>query len=216
MTHRAIVFWGATGQAKVLREALTGTSVRLCALVDQRPISSPFEGIPVLHGEDGLIAWIAQRVDPAPLLCAVAIGGDRGADRLTRLAVMQGLGLAPHSIIHPTAFVAGDASLGDACQVLAQAAVCASAQLGDAVIINTAASVDHDSRVGSGSHIGPGARLAGEVVVGQAAFIGTGAIVLPRVRIGDGAVVGAGAVVLADVPAGVTVAGNPARVISDV
>jgi UDP-perosamine 4-acetyltransferase len=47
--------------------------------------------------------------------------------------------------------------------------------------------------------------------VGDFAFIGAGATVLPRLKIGRGAVIGAGAVVTKDVPAGSTVAGNPAR-----
>jgi len=44
-------------------------------------------------------------------------------------------------------------------------------------------------------------------------FIGHGAIVMPRVTIGPDSVVAAGAVVLRDVPPGVVVGGNPARVI---
>jgi serine acetyltransferase len=42
-------------------------------------------------------------------------------------------------------------------------------------------------------------------------YIGAGAIVLQNRRIGRGATVGAGAVVTADVAAGVTVVGIPAR-----
>ena len=49
------------------------------------------------------------------------------------------------------------------------------------------------------------------VKIGADVWIGGGAIVLPGVTIGDEAIVGAGAVVTRDVPAGVTVVGNPAR-----
>jgi UDP-2-acetamido-3-amino-2,3-dideoxy-glucuronate N-acetyltransferase len=51
-------------------------------------------------------------------------------------------------------------------------------------------------------------------LVKRRAAVGTGAIVLPGVTIGAGAMIGAGAVVTADVADGVTVVGNPARVVS--
>jgi acetyltransferase-like isoleucine patch superfamily enzyme len=54
------------------------------------------------------------------------------------------------------------------------------------------------------------------VVVEDRAKIGGGATLLPGVRIGARALVGGGAVVSRDVPPGVVVAGNPARVIKDV
>jgi len=52
------------------------------------------------------------------------------------------------------------------------------------------------------------------VRIGRNVWIGGGAIVLPGVTIGDDALIGAGSVVTRDVPAGATVAGNPARVVS--
>jgi serine acetyltransferase len=51
-------------------------------------------------------------------------------------------------------------------------------------------------------------------VLGDGVDVGAGAIVLGGVHVGDGAVIGAGAVVVDDVPAGATVVGNPARVLS--
>jgi maltose O-acetyltransferase len=49
------------------------------------------------------------------------------------------------------------------------------------------------------------------VRIGRDVWIGGGAIILPGITIGDNAIVGAGSVVTHDVPAGTTVAGNPAR-----
>ncbi|PFG63608.1 maltose O-acetyltransferase [Thioclava sp. ES.031] len=51
------------------------------------------------------------------------------------------------------------------------------------------------------------------VRIGEDVWIGGGAIILPGVTVGDGAIIGAGAVVTRDVPAGATVAGNPARIL---
>ena len=51
------------------------------------------------------------------------------------------------------------------------------------------------------------------VEIGDDVFLATRAIVLKGVTIGAGSVVAAGAVVVSDVPAGVVVAGNPARVV---
>jgi UDP-2-acetamido-3-amino-2,3-dideoxy-glucuronate N-acetyltransferase len=52
-------------------------------------------------------------------------------------------------------------------------------------------------------------------VIKQGASIGTGATILGGVEIGAGAIVGAGSVVTKNVPAGVIVAGNPARIIRE-
>ncbi len=51
------------------------------------------------------------------------------------------------------------------------------------------------------------------VVIEDDVWIGAGAIILPGVTVGEGSIVGAGSVVTKDVPPGVTVAGNPAKII---
>lgn len=56
--------------------------------------------------------------------------------------------------------------------------------------------------------------LAGKVVLGGHVDVGAGAKLIGPLTVGDHAVIGANAVVTSDVPAGATVAGVPARVIS--
>ncbi len=51
-------------------------------------------------------------------------------------------------------------------------------------------------------------------LVKKGASIGANATILPGLTIGEGAMVGAGSVVTKDVPPGVTVVGNPARIIA--
>lgn len=54
------------------------------------------------------------------------------------------------------------------------------------------------------------------IVVGDDVWIAAGAIVIGGVTVGAGSVIAAGSVVTRDVPPGVLVAGNPARIIRPV
>ncbi|VFQ47470.1 acetyltransferase [Desulfoluna butyratoxydans] len=79
--------------------------------------------------------------------------------------------------------------------------------------------VAHDCVVGDYVTFAPGVKCNGNVVIGDHAYIGTGAMIKQGttskpLTIGAGAIIGMGAVVTKDVPAGVTVVGNPARSIN--
>jgi len=210
-----LVFWGAGGQAKVLRECCAHTGGRVVALFDnQADLISPFAGVPLHTGRAGFEAWLTSRPAGNALPdFLVAIGGDRGRVRVEIQEYLEAQGLRAAVARHPTAFVAADARVGAGAQVLANASVCVEAVLGRGCIVNTAASVDHECRLGEGVHLCPGARLAGCVTVEPFATIGTGAGVLPRLCIGEGAFVGAGAVVTRNVEPFTIVVGNPARIL---
>jgi len=79
-------------------------------------------------------------------------------------------------------------------------------QLGPGVQIYTADHPrDHPQRAN-------GVEFGRAVSIGSNVWIGGHAIILPGITIGDDAIIGAGSVVTKNVPNGVTVCGNPARI----
>jgi len=115
------------------------------------------------------------------------------------------------NVVHPSAVVSTMAQLGTDVVLLANVTVSSDARLGDHVMVLPNSVISHDTIVEDHCYLTPGVVLAGYVHLEQGAYIGAGAAVHHRVTIGAGAIVGMGSVVLRDVPAGGTVAGNPAR-----
>jgi sugar O-acyltransferase (sialic acid O-acetyltransferase NeuD family) len=115
------------------------------------------------------------------------------------------------NVIHPSAVVSSMASLGIDVVLLANVTVNSDVRIGDHVMVLPNSVISHDDVIDDFCYLTPGVVLAGYVHLEQGVYIGAGASVRHRVTVGAGAVVGMGSVVLADVPAGSTVAGNPAR-----
>ncbi|HXH16075.1 MAG TPA: sugar O-acetyltransferase [Sphingomonas sp.] len=105
--------------------------------------------------------------------------------------------------------------------------------LGEGVFLNFGCTVLDvvPVRIGAGTRIGPGVQIltadyprdpvqsgrmfkfGRPVTIGRNVWISGGALILPGITVGDDAIVGAGSVVTRDVPYGVTIAGNPARLL---
>ena len=115
--------------------------------------------------------------------------------------------------IHPSAVIATTARIEKNVIINAGAVIQPFAKIGSGVMVHAGVIVEHDCNIEDYVNLGPGATLAGWVHVKEGSYVYTNASVIPRIVIGKKSIVGAGSVVLRDVPDGLTVAGNPAKVV---
>ncbi len=116
------------------------------------------------------------------------------------------------SLVAISASISTMSTIGEATVVLPNVIINACATIGNAVICNSGSIIEHECTVNDYCHIAPGAVLAGNVTVGESTFIGANAVIRQGVKIGSAVTIGAGAVVTKDIPDGVMVYGNPARI----
>ncbi|PUE08606.1 acetyltransferase [Limnohabitans sp. T6-5] len=111
-----------------------------------------------------------------------------------------------------------DVQLGDGAVLCPFVTLTSNIRIGQHFHANIYSYVEHDCVIGDYVTFAPGVMCNGNVHIEDHAYIGAGAVIkqgLPGAPlvIGRGAVVGMGAVVTKSVPPGVTVVGNPARML---
>lgn len=201
---------GGGGHAAMVIEAAVAAGFQPAAVIDRDPAlwGRGLLGVPVIGGDECLGDVAASGITHF-ILGLGTVGS--GTIRRHLFAKGNDAGLAPLTIVHPSAVVSPSATLGVGTVVLPGAVVGARATVGDNVIINTRAVVEHDCRIGDHVHVASGACLCGGCRVGDEALVGAGATIRQLTSVGDGAMVALGAVVIDDIPAGATAMGIPAR-----
>lgn len=198
---------GSSGQhAAVVYEAALLSGLRVAGFVTVEQDKPPVVLDCVYLGGSDLLQD-REFVRDRPFVAAC--GSNEGRKSVS--AMISELGGRLHSVVHPSAIISPSAAIESGTVVLAGAIVGSAAKIGKSCIVNHAASVGHNCTVADFVNISPGARLAGAVQVEEGVFIGINASVIQGRCLRQGAIIGAGAVVIADVDAGVTVVGNPAR-----
>ena len=168
----------------------------------------------VIFLDDGDAPNAAGKVNEYPryLECAdffVAIGN--GAVRRRLQTMLEENGASVATLIHPSAVVAQDVSVGRGTVIMAGAVINPGATVGCGTIINTCASVDHDCCVGDYIHIAVGARICGTVHLEDDSWIGAGAVIIQDLSVCAGCMIGAGAVVVKSITEKGTYLGVPAK-----
>jgi len=206
-----ILFYGGTGQSKVMRPLADKVGSLEVVLDDSKIINPPFEDIECYNGNKCFENWKKNTKDYKEYFFVITIGNPYGKIRRNLSHKLTQEGLKPLSLLHPTSIIEKNASIGTSFQLHAGSYIGVNCYVGNHCIVNTKASIDHDCVLNHGSEVGPNATLCGEVMVGENTWIGAGSVVKHKIKIGRDVIVGAGSVVVKDVPNGQVVVGNPAK-----
>jgi sugar O-acyltransferase (sialic acid O-acetyltransferase NeuD family) len=216
MTQQRIVILGGAGSGVMVAEAIAasaaaGGPIALIGFLNDAPVPAAVAGAPVLGPFE---AW---RDCPADATFISAIPKPKEAwARFRRIA---SLGIPRErwaTVVHPTACLAADVSLGPGTFVGPLAVVEPGVTAGMHACLRGGSYVSHDVRLADFVFVGPNATVLGRGTLAEGAHIGANAACREEIAVGRYAVVGIGATVVADVPEFAIAAGNPARIIGRV
>lgn len=201
-----LVLLGAGGHGRAVVELLRDAGLPPpLGVLDDNPDCPGLPGVPHLGPLARAAALRAEGVAAAH----VALGHNATRQRLGEELLSLGYDLPV--LRHPSAILASTARCGPGCVLMPRSVLGAAARLGAHCILNTGAILEHDGVAGPGCHIAPGAVLGGGARLGARVLVGILAGLRPGVAVGEDATIALGAAVVADVPAGATVSGVPAR-----
>ncbi len=136
--------------------------------------------------------------------------------KLSQFVNLYGCEVGDFSKVGAFVEIQKNAKVGAHCKISSHTFVCEGVTIEDDVFIGHNVSFINDTypRATANGQLQTEADWKVEATrVKKGASIGTGATILANVTVGENAIVGAGAVVTKDVPAGMIVAGNPAKVL---
>ena len=146
----------------------------------------------------------------------IAIANSRVREKIANRLEADGIQL--WSVIADNVVLMDDAQIAAGAALSPFVTITSNIKIGKCFHANLYSYVEHDCVIGDFVTFAPGVKCNGNIHIQDHAYIGAGAMIKqgtpeqPLV-IGRGAIVGMGAVVTKSVPAGVTVVGNPARIV---
>lgn len=177
-------------------------------IMNIKAVKNIAKGIVEISGQ--ALGWIFNTLLPKGQIESVTLAFRRGVWKGRAMSVGRNVVIRSNvTIRHPEKIAIGDnTSINEYCHIWGGGGV----TIGDDTLIaahTIITSQTHDAN----ANVFRNSLIETPVFIGNNVWIGSGAIIMPGIKIGNGSIIGAGSVVTRNVPAGVVVAGVPAKVI---
>lgn len=211
---KKVVVLGGVGNGTVIAAAMDDANARgddewvfAGFLNDREEAGGDIQGYPVLGKVGDAPALAAD--DHYVLNAIYRIDGQE-----ERIGLFESLALPDDRLarfVHPTAFVAPNASIGPGVVIMPNVSVSPGAVFGAGTIIMVAATIGHDTRFGKYCHVAAQACVGAHLDIRDGVHIGLNATLREHVTMGENSTLGMGAVLTKDVGPKEIWVGNPAR-----
>jgi len=201
---------GAGGHCKVILDLLLKSKkYDIAGIIDLKErIGDNVFGIPVVGTDLDLAKFFKKGIKH----CFISLGSVGNSKLRAKLyGLARNVGFMFPNLIHPSAIISLQATLGDGNYIAPKVVINAGAQIGNNCILNTGVIIEHDCRLGNFVHIAPGSVLSGGVSIGNNCHIGIGSLIIQNLKIGEKTIIGAGSVITKNVRSGVIAYGNPCK-----
>lgn len=197
---RNLIIIGGGGHAKVVADIAIQTGYNVLGFLDDNSDVCELLGFSRLGNIADCVNYGKE------VVFVIAIGNNK-----IREAIFSKYDLNYVTLIHPTAIIGPEVSVGAGTVVMAGAVINASAKIGAQSIINTACVVEHDVVIGDFTMLAPHSTVCGFTKIGNNCWVGAGATINNVIKICDDVMLGSGSVVIKDIDESGTYAGVPVR-----
>ncbi len=209
---KRIAIVGGSGNGRVVAQvvedmAKAGHNIEVAGFLnDHEPIGSMIGDYEVIGRPR---EWDALGPEVQIVFALLSVGKMKERSELLSSLAVPEARLA--TLIHPTAVVGGDVSVGKGTVIFSYVTCQPGSSVGSNSIVRAGANLGHDAQVSDFVDIGPNCTLCGYSRVERGAHIAPNAVVRDSVSVGEYGVLSAGSVALKDIEPHTVWMGNPAR-----
>lgn len=216
MSQSIYAIYGASGCGRSLMPVARQQLRRLNITAEIYFIDDSLQKEKIINGHKALNYQTFKQLDAVDKYVLIAIANSQIREKIANQLASDDIQL--WTVQADNTVMMDNIEIGEGAALSPFVSITSNIKIGKCFHANLYSYVEHDCVIGDYVTFAPGVKCNGNIHIEDHAYIGTGAVIKqgtpdkPLV-IGKGAIVGMGAVVTKSVPAGVTVVGNPARIL---